>query len=367
MLVLEALHRRDDVELHIIVGGAALLPKYVSRSANILLALKEKRYENVYEMYFNLEGNVPVTKAKTAGLGVIEFASLFERIDPDIVIARADRFEVLSAAMAAAMMNIPIAHIEGGDVSGTIDESVRHAITKLAHMHFTTNEAAKGRVLRMGEDPRYVFNFGSPDIEVVTHFKDVPINHEVHKTGSGTVFDVKNEYVIVMYHPVTSEVGKLGGYTKELLSAVHRSGLQAIWFWPNFDAGADEIARELRVFNDRVDDHRIHFMRYLAPQDFIGLLAKAKCVIGNSSAGLKECSYLGVPVVNVGSRQHKRLQAENVRHSGNGQEELLRAIQEQVRVGAYTSSHLYAGEKTSERIAHQVATAELYTQKNFVD
>ncbi|PIR69927.1 MAG: UDP-N-acetylglucosamine 2-epimerase (hydrolyzing) [Candidatus Niyogibacteria bacterium CG10_big_fil_rev_8_21_14_0_10_46_36] len=365
-LILEELRRRDDTELHIIVGGAALLPKYLSKFTNIKEELRRGGFTHIHDAYFNLEGSDGITKAKTAGLGTIEFSTIFGAIQPDLVLVRGDRFEVLAAATAAAYMNIPVAHIEGGDVSGTLDESVRHAITKLAHIHFTTNEDARKRVICMGERPEYVFNFGSPDVELVhkaaTDSADVI---DFDETGSGARIAFNNDFLMVMYHPVSTEVGTLGEKTRMLLEAVHETGMPALWFWPNFDAGAEEISHELRRFRDTAEGHTIRFTRYLPPKVFLALLKNTKMLIGNSSAGIKECSYLGVPVVMTGTRQNGRLRSENVVEVSDTKEDIKKAIQKQMTHGRYPASSMYHGENTAERIAETLATVPLYIQKTF--
>lgn len=369
LLILEELKKRPDVELSIIVGGAALLPKYLSKFTNIKENLREGGFANIYEMYFNLEGNAAITKAKTAGLGIVEFSSLFSVIKPDLVLVRGDRFEVLSAATAAAYMNVPVAHIEGGDLSGTLDESVRHAVTKLAHIHFVTNEPAYRRLLRMGENPRYVFNFGSPDIEVV-HMLSSPEgidSVDFSRTGSGAFVDPKKGVLTVMYHPVSTEIGTLAEKTKILLQAIHELDVPTLWFWPNFDAGAEEISHEIRAFQGNVTGHKIRFMRYLPPEVFLSLLHHTKALVGNSSAGIKECSFLGVPVINVGSRQCNRLRPENVLDVDYDREEIKKAIQKQIAIGKYPPSSLYKGEKTAYKIAETLATIPLYIQKTFYE
>lgn len=368
LLILEELNKRPDVELHIIIGGAVLLSKYASKYSNIEEILKNDGFANIHEVYFNLEGSKGVTKAKTAGLGVIEFSSLYEKIKPDLVVVRGDRFEVLSAALAAAYMNIPIAHIEGGDVSGTIDESVRHAITKLAHIHFATNEPARERVLRMGEQPQYVFNFGSPEIEVAFKLANGNGNEvDLSQTGSGALLAPDANFLMVMYHPVTTELEKISSYTKILLEAVHGLDLPTLWFWPNYDAGAEEISHELRIFANNVSGHKIRFMRYLPPKKFLSLLKNTSCLVGNSSAGIKECSYLGIPVVNVGSRQKNRLRADNVMDVEHQVDAIREAVQKQTNVNRYPSSSLYWANDTSRKIAEILATIDLYIQKSFID
>ncbi|MBU3925752.1 UDP-N-acetylglucosamine 2-epimerase (hydrolyzing) [Patescibacteria group bacterium] len=369
-LILEELKNRSDVELHVAMAGAILLSKYASKDANIRDILKKDGIDNIHEIHFNLDGGKKITQAKTAGLGVIEFSSFFNHMKPDLIVVRGDRFEVLSAAVAAAYMNIPIAHIEGGDVSGTLDESVRHAITKLSHIHFATNEPARNRILKMGEQPEYVFNFGSPDIEVVHNI----INNEngnrinLSMTGSGFDFQPEEDYLMVTYHPVTTEIDRLVENTSILLEVIHETNLPVFWFWPNFDIGSEEISHELRAFKDQVPDNKIRFMRHIHPQKFICLLKNTKCFIGNSSAGIKECSYLGIPVINLGSRQNNRFRADNVVDVGFAKEEIANALEEQLKIGRYPVSDIYKiDESPSKKIASVLAEIDLYIQKSFID
>jgi UDP-hydrolysing UDP-N-acetyl-D-glucosamine 2-epimerase len=365
MLILAELKKRKDVELHVVVGGSALLSKYASKFAQVRSLLQADGIKNIHEVFFNLEGDSAVVKAKTAGLGIVEFANLFGEIRPDVVIVRGDRFEVLAAAAAAAYMNISVAHIEGGDVSGTLDESVRHAITKLSHIHFATNDPAKQRIIAMGENKKYVFNFGSPDIEVVHKIGKNGDSIDLNDTGSGAPFDVDKEFIVVLYHPVTTEYAKLPEQTKKVLKAIYELGVPTIWFWPNVDIGAEEISHELRIFNNEVKDHKIRFMRYLPPKKFLSLLNKSKCLVGNSSAGIKECSYLGVPVVNIGSRQKNRLRGANVLDVQYHTSAIKDAITVQIAQGRFESSDIYFAKDTAKNIAETVATVPLYVQKKY--
>jgi len=364
-LILEELKKRKDVDLHIVIGGTAILSKYTSKFADIKKLLKEDGHRNLYELHFNLEGNDAVVKSKTTGLGIIEFTTIFNQIKPDVVIVRGDRFEVLSATIAAAYLSITIAHIEGGDVSGSIDESVRHAITKLSHIHFTTNDPAKKRVLRLGERNSHVFNFGSPEIEVVQKLSKIKHKFDIKKTGSGALFDLSKGYLIVMYHPDIMDVKHVHENTRKILKAVHDLKIPALWFWPNSDAGAEDISHELRIFKDEVKGHKIRFMRYMGPKDFIWLLSNSKCLVGNSSAGIKESSFIGLPVVNIGKRQYKRLSAENVVTVNHDTKAIMKAIEKQINNGKYSPSKLYFAEGTSKKIAEVIATVPLYTQKSF--
>lgn len=369
-LILDELNKKKNVELHVVLGGIALSHKYSSHSFNVKKILATDNIKNVHEIHFNLDGDDPMAKAKTVGLGIIEFSSVFNIIKPDLVVLRGDRFEVLSAAIAASHMNIPVAHIEGGDLSGTLDESVRHSITKLSHIHFATNKPAYQRVLRMGEDPKYVFYFGSPDIEIVKRMsqKDFELTSiGIVQTGSGAEIDLSKKYIMVMYHPVNSEIRAIPQQIRNILGAIHELNIQTIWFWPNFDAGAEMISYQLRLFKEKTEDLKIRFMRYLPPKQFLALLSNTKCLIGNSSSGIKECSYLGIPVVNIGTRQNNRLRADNVVDCGHEKKELKKAIRKQIRKGRYPVSKIYFSNDTSKEIAKILATADLYCQKCFKD
>jgi bifunctional UDP-N-acetylglucosamine 2-epimerase / N-acetylmannosamine kinase len=369
-LILDELKKRKDVELCIILGGVAILPRYVSRYFNVKEILKKEGHKNIYDIYFNVEGDTHLVKAKTTGMGIIEFASVFNVLKPDLVVVRGDRFEMLSAAVAAANMNITLAHIEGGDISGTIDESIRHAITKLSHYHFTTNEDSKRRVIKMGENIERVFNFGSPDLEVVKKISGKKMSSKkikLSKFGSGAEFDQKKDFLMVMYHPVTSETETVAENTRNLLKAIHELNMQTLWFWPNFDVGAEKISHELRYFREVTKNHKVRFLRYLPPKEFLSLLIKTKCLIGNSSSGIKECSYLGIPVVNVSSRQNGRLKPENVISCGNKKSEIISTIKKQIKRGNYKPCEIYYKKNTSKKISDVLSSCKLMAQKKFED
>ncbi len=361
--LLMELKNHPQVELQIVVGASAILPVY----GDILPVLIKDGFSYSAKITMTLEGGTPVAMAKTAGMGITEFATAFENLQPDLVVVRADRYEVLSATIAAAYLNIPVAHIEGGDLSGSIDESVRHAITKLAHIHFPTNEISKQRILKMGEKPEYVFNFGACEVEFVARNNYKISNELINSLGVGDVVDINKDYLIVMQHPVTSEIHYNRKNIEETLHAISDLGIPAIWFWPNIDAGTDEISKGMRTFRENYKPHHIRFIKSLPPEEFVGLLKGAACLVGNSSAGIKECSYLGVPVVNIGTRQNHRLQADNIKNVAYDREQIKEAIKSQIAYGKYPQSDLYYKEGTSKKIAETLANIDLYTQKIFID
>tara|TARA_Y100000310_G_C20699321_1_gene828244 strand:- start:4957 stop:6105 length:1149 start_codon:yes stop_codon:yes gene_type:complete len=362
-LILEELKKRPDVELQIIVAASALLDTY----GNVLKDLTRDGFKVNDKIMMTLEGGNTVAMAKTAGMGIVEFATAFDNLAPDIVLIRGDRYEVLSVAVAASYLNIPVAHIEGGDVTGTIDESVRHAITKLSHIHFPTNEQSRNRIIRMGENPKYVFNVGSSDIEFVSKNKIHVSEKLINKLGVGDIIDINKQFFIVMQHSVTSEVGRNREHITATLNAVHDLGVPTIWFWPNVDAGTDEISQGIRAFRENEKPQNIRFIKYMPPEQFIGLLKKSNCLVGNSSAGIKECSYLGIPVVNIGTRQRGRMRSKNVADVGYEKSEIKRFIKKQFNHGPYKKSEIYYKKGTSKQIAQKLSTIKLYSQKKFID
>jgi UDP-hydrolysing UDP-N-acetyl-D-glucosamine 2-epimerase len=362
-LILQALKRKQNIELQIVVGASALLPAH----GNVLELLKRDRFTCNARITMTLAGGDPVAMAKTAGVGITEFATAFDNLRPDIVMIRGDRYEVLSAAVAAAYLNIPIAHIEGGDVTGTIDESVRHAITKLSHIHFATTEHAHKRIIRMGENPKYVFVVGSPEMEFVSKNNYSVSNELINRLGVGDVVDITKPYLIAIQHPVTSEIGKNRKHVEETLHAVYELKVPTIWFWPNVDAGTDETSKGIRAFRENYNPKHVRFLKYLPPEEFIGLLRNSSALVGNSSTGIKECSLLGVPAVNIGTRQDGRMRAHNIIDVPYDREHIKKALHKQIKRGRYEPSHLYYRPGTSKKIADILATIKTYTQKRFYD
>jgi bifunctional UDP-N-acetylglucosamine 2-epimerase / N-acetylmannosamine kinase len=337
-LLMKKLHDHPAIELELMLGGSILLDKY---SRHIADDIEAGGFTISTSLFNVIEGGNHVAMAKTACLTALEFTNGFHAADPDIVVICGDRFEQLAIAMAAAYLNKTIAHIEGGDVTGSIDESVRHAITKLAHIHFVTNDEAHRRVLAMGEDPNYVFTTGSLDVEVASQVASGITSETLNGYGVGHEIDLTQPFVLVIQHPVTTERDNRR-HLEDTLRAVSALNLPAIWIWPNPDAGTGEMADSLRHFRENMPEavRRMRFITDVPMSEFIALLKVAACLIGNSSAGIKECSFLGTPVVNIGARQQGRLHATNVIHAGYGLDAIAAAIQAQIDHGRYAPSHI---------------------------
>lgn len=362
--LLKLLQNNPDIDLQLVVGGTALLEKY----ERFFPTIKEAGFQVHDALYNVIEGGNHISMAKTAGLTALEFANSLHKLNSDIVLIRGDRFEQLAIAMVAAYLNKTIAHIEGGDKTGTIDESVRHAITKLSHVHFVTNEDAKKRVIQMGENPAMVFNVGSPDVEFVALNKKKFDATAVNNSGAGHAIDFLQPFIMVMHHPVTTETDNRA-HMETLLEVVDGLNMQTVWFWPNSDAGTNEMAKAIRVYREtgKLKNNKIRFVTDILPEDFIALLRKSSCLIGNSSAGIKESSYIGVPVVNIGTRQLGRLRGSHVRDVGYGRKEITDAISGQIAHGAYASSEIYFKPNTSKKIVEVLSKVPLQTQKKFYE
>jgi len=364
-LLIRKLHDHPGIELELMLGGSILLDKYSRHIADDIAAGGFTISTSLFNV---IEGGNHVAMAKTACLTALEFTNGFHTAEPDVVVICGDRFEQLAIAMAAAYLNKTIAHIEGGDVTGSIDESVRHAITKLSHIHFVTNEEAQRRVLAMGEDPKYVFNTGSLDVEVASQVEAAITNETINRYGVGHEVDVTRPFVMVIQHPVTTE-RQNRRHLEETLKAITTLDLPTIWIWPNPDAGTGEMADRLRHFRENAGHaaDRMRFITDVPVNEFIGLLKSAACLIGNSSAGIKECSYLGTPVVNIGTRQQGRMHADNVAHADDESGAILVAVQRQIAHGRYPSSNIYYRPAASQTIVDLLAGLDLYTQKRFFE
>ncbi|MFT4850381.1 MAG: UDP-hydrolyzing UDP-N-acetyl-D-glucosamine 2-epimerase, partial [Sediminicola sp.] len=303
---LQAIKDHPDLELQLVVAGSALLERY----GNAVDFIEEDGFKVNEKVFMVLEGENKTAMAKTTGLGVMELANVFYNLKPDAVITIADRFETIATSIAAAYQNIPLIHLQGGEVTGNIDEKIRHANTKLADIHFVTSEDAKERVLKLGEDPDYVFNTGCPSIDLAAVvLKNPSLDFDPFKKygGVGRKFDYNKGYLVVMQHPVTTEYRSAKQDILKTLRVIDKLKMPTFWFWPNVDAGADGTSGGIRSFREHNDLDYIHFFKNMEPLDFLRLLKNSSCLIGNSSVGIRECSYLGVPVVNLGTRQKRRL------------------------------------------------------------
>ena len=361
--VLSAVKNHSDLDLSLVVGASALLWRF----GNVAEQIKADGYSVDAVVYSIVEGENPTTMAKSTGMGIMELATQFENLKPDIVITVADRFETIATAIAASYMNIPLAHTQGGEVTGSIDESVRHAITKLAHIHFPATEKSRENIIRMGEDPERVFMTGCPAIDIVADLDTSPDPELlVRYKGVGPELDINQPYLVVLQHPVTTEYGSGFKQINETLQAIKSIQMQTVWLWPNVDAGSDDISKGLRMFREHENPDYVHFFRHFSVEDYARLIANCACLIGNSSSGIREGSFLGVPAVDIGTRQASRERADNCLNVSYNHQEIEAAVRQQIQNGRYPSNTVYGDGKAGERIADILADVNIDIQKRLM-
>ncbi|MDP6781703.1 MAG: UDP-N-acetylglucosamine 2-epimerase [Alphaproteobacteria bacterium] len=362
--VLEAVRDHSDLELLLVVAASALLERY----GPVINIIREDGFEPTSTVYMLVEGENLVTSAKSTGAGISELATVFDNLTPDMVLSIADRYETIATAIAASYLNIPVVHVQGGEVTGSIDEKVRHAVTKLSNLHMVSNASAAQRVLQMGEDAASVHVTGCPSIDLAARVMaeedgDFDVYGAIGGAGVGHPINVENGYLMVMQHPVTTEHEAAAAQVEKTLHAIHHMETPTFWFWPNVDAGSDGTSAAIRRYREANDPEHIYFLKNLSPENFLRLLRRSRCIIGNSSVGIRECSFMGVPTVNIGSRQSRRERAPNVVDVDYDETAIKAAIEAHMAHGPFSSSDLYGDGKSGARIADLLSSADLSFEK----
>ena len=359
---LAAIQAHPDLELQLVVAASALLERY----GNAIQAIERDGFSPAARVYMVLEGENLVTSAKSTGLGLVELATVFDNLKPDAVVTVADRYETLATAVAASYMNIPVVHVQGGEVTGSIDEKVRHAVTKLANLHLVSTALSRERVIRLGEEPASVVLTGCPSIDIAAEVAAKPkLDYDPFERygGVGPREDLSKGYLVVMQHPVTTEYEEARQQVDATLYAVKDVGLPVLWFWPNVDAGSDGTSKGIRIFREKEKPDNFHFFRNMFPEDFHRLLHRATAIVGNSSVAVRECSFLGVPAVNVGTRQMGRERGKNVIDVEHETAAIAAAIHDHIHRGRPAPDRLYGDGRAGARIADTLSTCELRVEK----
>lgn len=359
---LEAIAARPGLELQLVVAASALLDRYGSA----VRMIEADGFEIAARVYMVLEGENLASIAKTTGVGLLELATAFDRLEPDAVVTIADRYETIATAIAAAYMNIPLVHVQGGEVTGSVDEKVRHAVTKLANLHLVATARAAERVVRMGEDPETVHVTGCPSLDLAAEVllkPELDFDPFEKYGGVGDGVSMKDGYLVVLQHPVTTEYEEARRHVTETLNAVAELGIPTFWFWPNVDAGSDGTSKGIRAFRETARPRNIHFFKNMAPLDFLRLVHNSLGIVGNSSVAIRECSFLGVPAVNIGTRQDGRERGPNVIDVGYDREEIMDAIRTHLARGRPPRATTYGDGTAGRKIAEILATAPLRTAK----
>lgn len=350
---LQAVVDHPNLELQLVVSASALL----YRAGNAVDFIEKDGFYITRRVYTMVEGGGTTPMAKSTGLGIIEMSSIFDELKPDYVVTIADRFETLSTAVAASYMNIPLVHTQGGEITGSIDESVRHAITQLAHIHFPATEASAYRLIKMGQSPDTVYNVGCPAMDIIPKDLSFPTGIFTRCGGIGCL-DEYAPYLVVSQHPVTTIWEQAYSDMIKTLTAVNSMNMQVFLLWPNVDAGSDGTSKAIRMFRENNDTSRWQFVRNISPEDYALLINYCSCLVGNSSSGIREGSFLGVPAVNVGNRQDGREHGENIIYSPHDSLAIQAAIASQVKHGKYQPSNLFGDGTAGKKMANILATRE---------
>jgi UDP-hydrolysing UDP-N-acetyl-D-glucosamine 2-epimerase len=358
--VMQAIRERPALKLQIIAAGTMVLERFDQ-------PVKVVRADGFHidgEIYTELEGSTPATMAKSVGFGVVEFSSELQRLKPDVVLIIGDRYEALSAAIAAAYMNIPIAHIQGGEVSGSIDESARHAISKLAQFHFPATVRAREFLIRMGERPETILSVGCPSSDLARTLDRRLAPEVVNARGAGCTIDVTRPFLLVLFHPTTTEFGGEREQMTALLASLEEIATQTLLLWPNIDAGSDHISKAIRVFRDQRKPTWLRTMTNLSPDSYLTVLATTACAVGNSSSFVRDAGYFGTPVVLIGNRQNHRETDVHATRVAPDVRAISSAIRDGLAHGRHAPSTLYGDGHVAERIAASLETLQPYLQKH---
>ncbi len=327
-----ALREKDDINLQLVLSSSAVLDRY----GTVVEQVKKDGFEITELVYNVVAGGGVVSEAKTTGLGMVELSTVFSNIKPDYVVTIADRYETMATAVTAAYMNIPLIHIQGGEVTGNIDEKVRHSISKLADIHCVATSKAKERLIAMGEREESIYVTGCPSIDIAAevrkNYRSLKFDPTEKYNGVGNVMPIKDKYVVVMLHPTTTEIDQAAHQTQIVLDFAAGLDKQVYWFWPNVDAGTDDVSKQIRRYRETRNPRNIFFFKNMNPIDFLVLLYGSECIVGNSSVGIRECSYLGVPAVNIGNREAGRERGRNVIDVDFNQQNIENAFLKAIRL-----------------------------------
>jgi len=358
--VMKAIEEHSQLELTNILSGSMVLERFGLTERIVL----EDGFNIDSRVFMEVEGSNPTTMAKSLGFGIIEFASEFQRLKPDIILIIGDRYEALAATIAAAYQNIFIAHIQGGEVSGSIDESARHAITKFSHLHFPSTKRSAQYLINMGENPEYVHNFGCPCGDYIKTLSTDLENYSINKSGLGTDLDLEKPFLLVIFHPITTSFGDETNQTEELLNALEKIHMPTIWLWPNIDAGSDHISVVLKKFLNKGQNTWLRLLKNFEPMIFQKILKKTACAVGNSSSFIRDTTFNGIPVVLVGERQYGRETGKNLVKTDINAQKIYQSIKDQLKIGKYSPSDLYGSGNASGSIAEVLSITKIYYQKH---
>jgi UDP-N-acetylglucosamine 2-epimerase (hydrolysing) len=354
--LMRTMEHSEEYDEFIYVSGMHLLAKYGGTYREVL----KDGYKNVYVAF-----GQPHTDNMSYNLGGIltSLSAYVDEIEPDMILVHGDRIDALAGAITGALNNILVAHIEGGELSGTIDDSIRHAISKFAHLHFVCNEQAKKRIIQLGESEEHIYVIGSPDIDVMIS-DHLPNIETVRK-----YYEIPYEkYGIFMYHPVTTELGLLKEHITATVEALKKSGKNFVVIYPNNDLGTEIILDKIQELDELPQFRVFPSIRF---EYFLTLLKNASVIVGNSSAGIRESGVYGIPAIDIGSRQQGRYDINilrNIQHVEEKETEILEAMQ---KISDYrVTCHSFGKGNSTEQFLEILKNKDIWNcavQKKFVD
>jgi len=342
-------------DMHVLVTGMHMLKKY----GETYLEVKQEGYENIYLIPNQADGE---SMSSALGMSISVLSKLIKEIEPNLIVVHGDRLEALAGAAVGALSNCLVCHIEGGELSGTVDDLIRHAVSKLSHIHMVANDSAKLRLLQMGEEYNNIYVIGSPDLDLMTSQLLPPLS-EVKKHYAIDFSD----YAISLFHPVTTEYDSIKKYARNYFSALKQSGDSFVVIYPNNDVGSSYIIDEIQSL-----DGSFCIFPSVRFESFLTLLKNAKYIIGNSSAGVREAPFYGIPAINVGTRQNRRNNEGNaILNSGYSVAEIIESIDMLKQFNTKISAEKSFGDgQSAKRFMDILRTKEFWEikiQKTFVD
>ena len=348
--VIYEINEHPNLKLTLIASASHLLDDFGKTINNI----KNDGFEISNIARTIIEGEDLVSMTKSVGLGVLEFTSIFEQHTPDIVLIVGDRFDAYSVAISAALMNIPLAHIQGGEVTGTIDESIRHSITKLAHIHFPSTQQSANRIIKLGEPEDKIFNVGCPSFDNDNFNKSVEVRERYN-------IDPIKPFIIVAHHPVTTEFEQTIKHETQLLKAIYSLNIQTLMLYPNIDAGSKNIVKVIRDFDLKYPSSNIQKYKHIDFDDYIQLLSTCNCIVGNSSSGIRESCFFGTPAVNIGTRQNERERGHNITDVDYNCKHIKIAIQNAITHGKFQNENIYGDGNAGKKIVNILSSIDIST------
>ena len=349
--VLIELLKFKKINIEVIIGGSALIDKFGDIEKDVLKIGLRK----IYRVECVIEGSSLASMAKTTGVLLTDLTTIFDNIKPNYILTIADRHETLATAIAARYLNIKLIHTQGGEVTGSVDNNVRDAISMLADFHFPSTNKSKNRLIKMGINYSRIFNFGCPSLDLLYYKnklkKDLSFINNIG-VGSNISFQ-KKKYLVVLQHPDTDMYLKSKEQITNTIKAIYQIKIPTVWLWPNVDAGSNIFSKEIRKFRERYNPNFIQFIKNLEPEDYANLIRNCGCLIGNSSSAIREGSYLGIPAVNIGFRQNMREKAHNIIDVNYNHVEIFNAIKKQFSK-RFKSSNLYGKGNSGLLISRQI-------------